>query len=84
VGGGDQNATGGHGIAPGGPGNGGRNFLTLSGVQSGGRGADATVWLVFRQGESVDPSTDPPTPPTDIDLIDSSPSSLTVEISGGS
>ncbi len=81
VGGGTQGTTGSEGAAPGGGGGGG-NAISL---QNGGRGANGAGWIRFRQGaRDVEEEGDvtPPTAPTVISLVNSTPSSLTVTAIG--
>lgn len=89
VGGGDQRAPGGHGIAPGGPGNGG-HFLSGF-LQGGGTGAPGGAFVRFRQvaveGEEVGPGTGdltPPTPPDVPILLDVTSGGATFDVVGGS
>ena len=80
TGGNSQAVTGKNGVAPGGPGNGGSGTL----FQPGGDGAPAGVWLVFRQGNTDESGGDttPPTPPTLVELLDATMSSLTINATG--
>lgn len=84
-GGKDQDAWGGDGTGPGGAGNGG-NYLTGF-ITGGGKGANGAGWLRFIPGEiegGTPADVTPPTAPTLITLEASTPSSLTLSVSGGS
>ncbi|QNO12334.1 minor tail protein [Mycobacterium phage Royals2015] len=82
VGGGDQKVMGGHGAPAGGAGNGGKG--SLAAFQSGGNGAPGGGWVFFRPDPLPDPDPDltPPTPPTLVELVDSTFSTITITWSG--
>ncbi len=80
--GGDQNQPGGAGISPGGGGGGGRGIL----IPNGGPGGSAAAFLRFRAdtvpNQSTGSDSTPPSPPTSVNVVAATNSTLTFAVSG--